>query len=177
MNWIVFIKEDENKALREIYTLYREECMAWIRREYRLDDTQCMEAFQNGVVLLYDNVITGKLTELTSGLKTYLFAIVKNKIREEGRKQKKVTHVEHDSLLLNTIVEDSNVEDKIALEKSIVSVNAALEDLGDPCKSLLQLFYYKQLKMADICTLLGYKNTDTVKNQKYKCIKRLQKMY
>lgn len=65
----------------------------------------------------------------------------------------------------------------VILEEELRQANTAIEILGDPCKSLLQLYYYKQLGMEDITELLGYKNSDTTKNQKYKCIKRLQKIY
>lgn len=34
-----------------------------------------------------------------------------------------------------------------------------------------------KLAMLEIAELLGYKNTDTTKNQKYKCLKRLKKLF
>lgn len=67
--------------------------------------------------------------------------------------------------------------EKLILEEQLSAAQIALEMLGDPCRSLLHLYYYQNLNMEDITTLLGYKNTDTTKNQKYKCLKRLQNLY
>ena len=53
-------------------------------------------------------------------------------------------------------------------------MNQAMTGLGDPCRSILQLFYYKRMSMEDITALMGYKNAATTKNLKYKCLKRLQ---
>jgi len=56
-------------------------------------------------------------------------------------------------------------------------VERCLHLLGDPCKSLLELYYYKRLSMAEITEAMEYKNVDTTKNLKYKCIKRLRKLF
>ncbi|MBK6498767.1 MAG: hypothetical protein IPG00_11645 [Saprospiraceae bacterium] len=62
-------------------------------------------------------------------------------------------------------------------QEDLLKANAALFKLGEPCKSLLELSYYQQMKLDDITLLLGYKNNDTTKNLKYKCMKRLQKIF
>lgn len=47
-------------------------------------------------------------------------------------------------------------------------VNDAIEKLGDPCKQLLECFYYKNMSCDEIAKSLGYKNTASAKNQKYR---------
>jgi len=55
----------------------------------------------------------------------------------------------------------------------IKSVTQAIDSLGDSCRRILDCYYFEQLSMAEIAYQLGYKNKDTVKNLKYKCLKRL----
>ena len=74
------------------------------------------------------------------------------------------------------MLEENGVEEKKILETKINAVDNMLHNMGDPCKSILQLYYYKRFSMTEVCTQMGYKNSDTVKNQKYKCLKRLQKL-
>jgi len=174
LDWILKIKTNDNEALKEIYTLCREECVGWLQKDFGLTTDDALDVFQVSVVILYDNVISGKLIQLTSGIQTYLNGIARNKALELTRKRKNT--VSATSLQVMAIyVHEEN--EKLILEEQLSAAQIALEMLGDPCRSLLQLYYYQNLNMEDITTLLGYKNTDTTKNQKYKCLKRLQNLY
>ena len=172
MDWISYIKQDENKALKEVYKTHRDACETWLRSKYQVPQEDAREIFQSTVIILYDNIMTGKLVRLDSSIKSYLYSIAKNKVREHQRRQSKVIDQER----LNRESSENGVHEKMILESRINQVAMALEKMGDPCKSMLQLYYYKKLSMTEIGTLMGYKNADTVKNQKYKCIKRLQKL-
>jgi RNA polymerase sigma-70 factor (ECF subfamily) len=110
------------------------------------------------------------LVKLTSDLKTYLFAIGKNKIRElrdAGRRFR-------DMQERYEIPEDENKQEKELLFEQL---ELSLEALGDPCKRILELYYYYKKSLIEIADMLEYKNTDTVKNLKYKCLGRLRKLY
>ena len=43
------------------------------------------------------------------------------------------------------------------------------------CVELIHYFYYEKLKDKDTAKLLGFLNDDSVKSDRYNCIKRLQK--
>jgi hypothetical protein len=47
--------------------------------------------------------------------------------------------------------------------------------LGDPCKELLECFYYKNLSWSEIASRLGYSSAASARNQKYKCLERIRK--
>jgi len=53
----------------------------------------------------------------------------------------------------------------------------ALEKLGQPCQRIVELFYFEKKNMTEISEALGYKNPDTAKNQKCKCMARLRKLF
>ncbi len=71
--------------------------------------------------------------------------------------------------LINHIQEDSPSE-LSSKESNLELVSACFDKLGDPCHQLLDLYYYKKKSMDEIAERLDYKNTDTAKNQKYKCM-------
>ena len=56
------------------------------------------------------------------------------------------------------------------MEKAIIS-------LGEPCKSLLEAYYLEKQNMQVIAANFGYTNADNAKNQKYKCLVRLKKIF
>jgi len=57
-----------------------------------------------------------------------------------------------------------------AMEKSMMS-------LGEPCKSLIEAYYLQKRNMTEIAGSFGYTNADNAKNQKYKCLMRLKKLF
>lgn len=167
------IRRGDDSYITTIYRDYRLPFVAWIKGEFKCTDEDAIEFFQTAVVILYDNVITGKLQELNSNIKTYLFSIGKNKAHEWLRhRQRQGTST--DDLLIHYLHEDDPDIDESEYALSLRKVSAGMDSLGEPCRTLLQLFYYFKASMREICDKLNYKNEDTAKNQKYKCLKRLQ---
>ena len=173
MDWITFIKTDENTALSQLYKEQKHICTHWLSKTYQIPIEECEEIFQVSIVILYDNIVSGKLTKLTSKIDTYIIGIAKNQARVLLNRKHKDQKIQAELSLENYISETINPD----FEKNLVQVEKALLQLGDPCKSLLELFYYNKLDMTEIANRMSYKNRDTVKNLKYKCIKRLQKLY
>ncbi|MBK7700930.1 MAG: sigma-70 family RNA polymerase sigma factor [Saprospiraceae bacterium] len=173
MDWIERIKSDPDKTLTILYKDLKNDAIQWIKKEFGLHSEDADEIFQTSIVLLYDNVVCGKLTLMTSHIKTYIFSIIKNKIIQLNRAKNRITSYDATEMMLGVIDEEYQ---EIAQE-DLLKANAALFKLGEPCKSLLELSYYQQMKLDDITLLLGYKNNDTTKNLKYKCMKRLQKIF
>ena len=73
------------------------------------------------------------------------------------------------------------VEDDIEIHErrnaELGIMDRALNSLGEPCKSLLEAFYIEKKSMDQIAFLFGYTNADNAKNQKYKCLMRLKKLF
>lgn len=176
MSWIKRLKEDQNNQLRHIYKEYRSECTVWITKNHRIDEDEAIELFQNAVIILYDNAIQNKIKEGNASLKSYLFSIVKNKAFELMRKKKKTTHAKSFDFCSELMLEDEEREAKLLKEERYKMLDIGLIKLGDPCKTLLQLFYYSRMRLDEIQQIMGYETKDSVKTAKYKCIKRLKKL-
>lgn len=177
MDWINAIKTDDDKALKQLYAQTREPCRSWLIKNYKISAEDATEIFQISVVILYENVCSGKLQKLSSNISTYLNAIAKNKVMELRRRYQKVEHQDNSKFLFSKyLIDESPIEEKNALESKIETCHQLLNEIGDPCKTLLRLFYFAKRSMTQITTEMGYKNADTTKNQKYKCLKRLQSM-
>ena len=54
--------------------------------------------------------------------------------------------------------------------------SAAMETLGDPCKTLLLLYYWEEKSQEEIAAQMGFANAATVKSKKYTCKKILAKI-
>jgi hypothetical protein len=56
-------------------------------------------------------------------------------------------------------------------------MNEAMDGLGEPCVSIIRDFYVHGHSMESISAKYGYTNADNAKNQKYKCLQRLKKLF
>lgn len=132
------------------------------------------DIFQEALVVLFEKVRMGSF-ELNCQLKTYLYSVCK-------RLWLKRLHQSSRYLAAGIEVEStvSVEEDMVAHEKRDADyelMNKAIGNLGEPCKSLLEAYYINKMNMQDIASRFGYTNADNAKNQKYKCLMRLKKIF
>ena len=137
------------------------------------------DIFQEALVVLFGKVQDPGFT-LTSSISTYLFAVSKHywykKLEKQGR--------DPSILWENTgDLEDSvtGYDDEINVheerEAHYEQLSQALEQIGEPCRSLLTAYYHEDKSMQEISANFGYTNAENAKNQKYKCLARLKKIF
>jgi RNA polymerase sigma factor (sigma-70 family) len=132
------------------------------------------DIFQEALVVLYEKVRMGSF-ELNCQLKTYLYAVCKRLWLKKLQHNSRLMVVEMESAPPVLIEEDLEAHEK--KEAEYEALNKAIQNLGEPCKSLLEAYYINKLNMQDIATQFGYTNADNAKNQKYKCLMRLKKIF
>jgi RNA polymerase sigma-70 factor (ECF subfamily) len=168
------VRSGDPSGLSFVYEKYRKEFVNWVRHFNRCDLDDACEYYQGTIVIFYENVMNGKLTELQSSLKTYLFGIGKNLVRQEYRKSRQRHSVKAEFLIQTHLASTTN--EMLSEDNILALVHRCFDRIGDPCNRLLQLFYFDQKSMEEISAELGYKNPETAKNQKYKCMERLRKL-
>jgi RNA polymerase sigma factor (sigma-70 family) len=168
------IKAGGQAELGLVYETYRKEFLHWIVKEYNCSTDDSQDIYQLTILVFYDNIKNGKLEHLVSSVKTYLFGIGKNMVMDLGRKAKRNTPIDKERWLNDYLMDEP---DNAPTEQMISSARKALVKLGEPCRQLIELFYYGKKTMEEITSELNYKNAETAKNQKCKCMKRLRKLY
>ena len=83
------IKDNGASEVEAVYRDYRDEFRSWALRSFNCSNEDVQDVYQQVIIVLYENVLSGKLTQLSSNIKTYLFAIGKNKFYELMRAHKK----------------------------------------------------------------------------------------
>jgi len=166
------IRSGDKKELEKLYINYREEFMIWSISRYKITTDDAKEIYQQGILVLYENIINGKLINLRSSIKTYLYAICKNKLYEYKRDINKKTTID------NGKTQEENTSDETEQKEYLISMSEkSLDKMGNPCKTLLENYYYHKKSMKQISIEMGYKNENTAKNQKYKCLSRLREIF
>jgi hypothetical protein len=72
---------------------------------------------------------------------------------------------------------DDEMDEHEKRNAEFVMMEKAMSGLGEPCKSLLEAFYMQKRSMTEIASSFGYTNAENAKNQKYKCLMRLKKLF
>jgi len=132
------------------------------------------DIFQEALIVLYQKVRSEEFT-LNCQLRTYLYSVCR-RMWLKRLQQKRIydTPVEPYEERV-AVEEDLDVHDQ--LDKQYGVMRSALGKIGEPCKSLLEAFYIHNKNMQEISSYFGYTNADNAKNQKYKCLMRLKKLF
>jgi len=165
------IKKGDEKPLFDLYKLHRDEFVAWCAQQFGATKEQAQDAFQDALLDFNDNIIKGKLVELTSSVKTYVFKIGKFKIINILKKEKRLTY--HDNLQM---IKGEEFEDFMDDENNAYTqeqISNAITQLPEDCQEVLQLHYFKEYDMDSIAREMNYKNADTAKSKKSICMKKL----
>ena len=131
------------------------------------------DLLQEAVIVLWERVRSGKF-EYSAKLSTFIFATVQNMWRRRLARMRREMPTEFDD---TTPAKDdiSPLEELMEDERS-KKIAAALLKLGEPCKTLLVLFYWEEQSMDEIAKQMSFANADTVKSKKYQCKKALEKI-
>jgi RNA polymerase sigma factor (sigma-70 family) len=129
------------------------------------DDAQ--DIFQDALVVLCNKVQSADF-KLTVPLKHYLMAIVRNCWLQELRNRNKFPPGDSGKEMLE---EESNSEASYYIAKK------AFDQLGEKCRQLLLLFYFKKENYKKIALNLAFSDEKVAKNQKYLCLQKAKENY
>ena len=169
------LQRDPDAALRAIYRTYQAEFIGLTAKYSRLDREQLADVFQDAAIILIQNVRSGKLSELTSSLKTYLFGIGKKLLLKRHATPVRETFLpEINESHVNGI--DPTVHQAMELNETGQFLQKALHQLGPVCNRLLTLTFYDGLRSAAIADEMGYSDETVVRVQRLRCIRRLREL-
>lgn len=170
------LKQGNALALKAVY-LDNKSAFIGFAKKYSLDQDTVVDIYQDAIIALRDNAINGKLDDLKSELKTYLFGIGKYMVYKTLKQQKKM-HLVDDATEIDKLknTPDFSIELINELTDEQETLRIAFKNLGQKCKEVLTLFYYRGFDLEEIMNELNYTNKDVVKSQKSRCIKSLKAM-
>ena len=132
------------------------------------------DIFQEAMIVLYEKVRSGSF-ELNCQLKTYLYSVCRRLwLKRLSQWQRSVSEVES---LQDTVPVEDELERHEQRNRDFQLMEHSMNSLGEPCRSLLKAYYLDRKNMVEIAVDFGYTNADNAKNQKYKCLMRLRKIF
>jgi RNA polymerase sigma factor (sigma-70 family) len=170
------IRRGDPKLVEQIYQENRAPFVTWAAQRYQCDDEDAIEIFQQAFTLLYFNIKNDKLTQLTSSLRTYLFSIGKNLFREKLRdKHNRLVQLEDNVANVKEEL-DNSVLDSYHNSHQREVVRKLLKEIGEPCKTLLELMYINGYSTEAVVEEMGYSDERVVRKRKCLCLKKMREI-
>jgi len=167
------IRNEEAAALAYLYKHHYPMILHFVQNNNGTDD-EAKDIYQEAVIVFYEKVKDQNL-ELNCQIKTYLYSICRRLwLKKLALKNRFACMVIDSDTFVQVEAEVAELEEN---EVKFKKMGEALVQLGEPCKTLLEDFYMQDLSMQSITEKFGYTNADNTKNQKYKCLMRLKKLF
>jgi RNA polymerase sigma factor (sigma-70 family) len=166
------LKVNAQEAYLILYRLYYPDLARYILRNAgNRQDAEDM--FQETLFILLQKIRSENFI-LQSELKTFLFSIQKNQWLKKLRDNKK--SIIFDPLDIEATFDSSFEEEDVLPEKMQQSwIGRLFENITVHCVVLITRIFLKQDEPEQLIKELGYKNSHSFQNQKYKCINQLRK--
>lgn len=163
-----------------------EKTLAFLQGHFSLSRPDCEDVFQEAFITLHQNILDGKLANMTASLSTYFNSICRNKAFERMRQSGKTLNIIDDYPdATKDVFEDERIDRLLALEDNdehVESRKAALvrqivRNLPEPCDGLLWGFYRDGFSMKTLASMLNYSSESSVKVTKHRCCDKFKKRY
>lgn len=175
-------KEDE---LNNILKDYREKTLNLLFSTFGLPKNDCEDIFQESSIILYQQIVDGKLENLKYPLYTYFVGICKNKAHETLRKNGKVVNLSFEIDTKGNNIDISKVDDILCsiednesrrAEKQL-AVHRVVVNLPHPCNELLWAYYRDALTVKEMTQMFGYASESALKVTKHRCCEKFRKRF
>ena len=170
---IIGIRNGANDVLDRLYLAYFPMVLQMVLSNNG-DEDDAKDIFQESVIVLYNKVSAGEF-ELNAKLKTFIYAVCRRLWLKKLHQQSRISNNFHTFPEVEEVAFDLEAHEE--QNRQFKLMHEALEQLGEPCKTIIEQFYLNDKSMQDICEQFGYTNTDNAKTQKYKCLQRLKKLF
>ncbi|HEY1038907.1 MAG TPA: sigma-70 family RNA polymerase sigma factor [Bacteroidia bacterium] len=170
------LRSSDDLVLTALYKKYFGVVLKYVLNNSGTEE-EAQDIYQETVIVLYNNTQKPEF-ELNCAIQTYIYSVAKRlwlkQLNKNSNVYKLPDNADEDGTLVDVSSEVSDYEEK---EKNLLRMNDSLVGLGEPCKTLIEDFYIKHLSMEEISEKFGYTNADNAKNQKYKCLQRLKRLF
>ena len=178
----------KNQDLNRFISGEKGKILTYLRKNYSVSDDDIDDIFQEASVALFLNIRDGKLSSLTSSLGTYFMKVCINQtLKFIGKKGKVMPLIDENRISNSNEVRDDKIDQlygfcmdteeedrKVRME---MLVNNIIASMTDTCKNILHGYYWNDFSTSTIADMFGFSDANSVKAQKYKCVKKFTDKY
>lgn len=168
---IAGLKNRNNAAYNLLYTFYYPGIENFVKRNSGTSE-DAQDVFQETILVLLDKV-PKKDFILTSSIKTYITAVSSNIWLKRLREAKRITRLELEYELEDMTLAEWEQKEESRVQRNILQ--RVMERLTRHCVRFLVKTFLSGASRKKLIEEMGYKNSHTYDNQKYKCLEQARK--
>lgn len=168
------LRNGNNEVLKNLYKKYFQLVLKFVVNNNGTQEA-AQDIYQECIIVLYENAQDPGF-ELRCQLQTYIYSVARRLWLKQLKKSGMVYLMKEEEEMDLADVSD-DLHKHLQREEELMKLNHSLSQLGEPCKSLIRGYYAGKQSMEELAEKFGYTNADTAKNQKYKCLQRLKRIY
>ena len=162
---------EEDWALKQVYQQHKAAILQFVLKNGGTTG-EAKDLFQDAVIDFYENVKARKFKgESTIG--TYLYAIARFKWLNRLKRKKTERKVIDTQAFQEVQV---SFETDYLKQEQQQQVLQLFDQLGSSCKDLLTYAIYYHYSIPELMEQLAYNSEQVVRNQKYRCLKKLKQL-
>ncbi|MCD8102696.1 MAG: sigma-70 family RNA polymerase sigma factor [Alistipes sp.] len=154
------------EAVERLYVQYREPFVRFAASLGCRERQTALDHYNDSFISFQENIASGRLTNLNCSLKTYIFAVGRNKILRSHRDASPLVPVDFRGEFFERLAAEESAGGHLRSELARQAVDA----LREPCSTVLRLYYWEQLGMEEIARRMKYRNGQVAKNRKHLCM-------
>ncbi len=171
------IKANDSIVLKQLYINNYHKIEALVLKNNGTTD-HAKDVYQEAFIIVWNNVKSDNFVPLNeSALQGYLYQIAKNKWMDVLRSSqfKKTKLIKHELSVLDKRIELHDEEEQESFKRKLEQTMDAFKNLGNPCKQLLNDFYFEKISLRDIAHKLKIEE-NTARTKKYRCMEKLREL-
>ena len=174
--YIEGLRLSDNAVIRSVYKKFYPAIMRMVLNNNGTEQ-EAKDVFQESILVLYHHVQKQNFI-LSCALQTYLYSVAKRLWLKQIHKKSGMLKLDERFYEGDDFADvESEVNVYEEREQNLDKMHESINQLGEPCKTLLTDFYIGRMGMDELAEKFGYTNADNAKNQKYKCLQRLKKIF
>ncbi len=172
------IRNGDKQAFETLYLQQRPIFVNWMKKKFGVSKEGALDVYQETMLVLYENILNDKITYFSSKINTYLFTLGRNIWLKKQRKESRETSFvlldkqgETGSLAFENVVAEEDSQQSSELEEVFLSL---IEEMKDPCYSILKYTLLFGMSGKEIAKQLDYKDVNVLYIQKNRCLKKVK---
>lgn len=173
------LRNGKHHLLDELYRRHRPAFLSYAQRQLSCTEEDAVDCFQDAVIAFYKNLVSGRLTELTCSIRTYLFSIGKRLVYRRNQQRRREAPTDHEDASAGPEPADEvdlSLLNRFEDDHRRATLTAALGRLDERCRRILTLTYYHRYSSESIQHDLGFSSPGAVRIKRMRCLDKLKQI-
>jgi RNA polymerase sigma factor (sigma-70 family) len=162
-----------NESINRLYLLYFDCLSGYVLHNH--GNRQDAEDIFQEVVIHFISILKKDKFREACRIKTFLFSLTRHVWLNELKKRG-VTHLRERKYSISQETVESGIPERVEKKWIRQQLTELLDRIGQPCKEILQLYYYDNLSLKEIMGCLDFENEQVLKKIKCGCEKQLNQI-